>query len=222
MTTDGEHDFVIRLQSDLCVVVLLFDDDDVQFSSPLFCITFSQIRGVEIGIVVLVLMVWAGAIGLFFNRWGKIRMLLPYQPDYKQDQLKVPGAAACPPGQCNGHQHQVTLFIFIMAANFLNMPKKKIWTETRNIRFPREENFLEGKSNLLPIINLLQNSAVLFLFSLSFSFFVENFTKTKNFSHFHTSFFFRRTLFSCYTIYFNILWVFSFTCQVQTDPILLL
>jgi hypothetical protein len=66
-----------------------------------------QIRGVEIGIVVLVLMVWAGAIGLFFNRWGKIRMLLPYQPDYKQDQLKVPGTTNCPPGQCNGHQHQV-------------------------------------------------------------------------------------------------------------------
>lgn len=48
-----------------------------------------QIRGVEIGIVVLVLIVWIGAIALFFNRWGKIRMLLPYQPDYKQEQLKV-------------------------------------------------------------------------------------------------------------------------------------
>uniref|UniRef100_T1GZ16 Fibronectin type III domain-containing protein n=1 Tax=Megaselia scalaris TaxID=36166 RepID=T1GZ16_MEGSC len=35
-------------------------------------------------------MVWAGAIALFFNRWGKIRMLLPYQPDYKHEQLKVP------------------------------------------------------------------------------------------------------------------------------------
>lgn len=35
-------------------------------------------------------MVWVGAIALFFNRWGKIRMLLPYQPDYKE-QLKVPG-----------------------------------------------------------------------------------------------------------------------------------
>lgn len=43
----------------------------------------------EIGIVVLVLLVWVGAIALFFNRWGKIRMLLPYQPDYKQEQLKV-------------------------------------------------------------------------------------------------------------------------------------
>ncbi|XP_072949068.1 uncharacterized protein [Epargyreus clarus] len=51
--------------------------------------TFPTIRGVEIAIVVLVLMVWIGAIALFFNRWGKIRMLLPYQPDYKQEQLKL-------------------------------------------------------------------------------------------------------------------------------------
>ncbi|XP_061715740.1 fibronectin type III domain-containing protein 5 isoform X1 [Cydia pomonella] len=66
--------------------------------------TFPTIRGVEIGIVVLVLLVWIGAIALFFNRWGKIRMLLPYQPDYKQEQLKVPGssalAAAAAGGQC--------------------------------------------------------------------------------------------------------------------------
>lgn len=54
---------------------------------------YVQVRGVEVGIVLLVLVVWAGAIALFFNRWGKIRMLLPYQPDYKE-QLKVPG----PPG----------------------------------------------------------------------------------------------------------------------------
>ncbi|XP_058178101.1 uncharacterized protein LOC131294073 [Anopheles ziemanni] len=65
------------------------------------------IRGVEIGIVVLVLIVWAGAIALFFNRWGKIRMLLPYQPDYKQEQLKVPGTGVCANGTCNGqHSHQ--------------------------------------------------------------------------------------------------------------------
>uniref|UniRef100_A0A182TKE7 Fibronectin type III domain-containing protein n=1 Tax=Anopheles melas TaxID=34690 RepID=A0A182TKE7_9DIPT len=66
------------------------------------------IRGVEIGIVVLVLIVWAGAIALFFNRWGKIRMLLPYQPDYKQEQLKVPGTGVCANGTCNGqHSHQL-------------------------------------------------------------------------------------------------------------------
>jgi Domain of unknown function (DUF4808) len=44
-----------------------------------------------------------------FHRWGKIRMLLPYQPDYKQDQLKVPGTGVCAAGTCNGqHSHQVT------------------------------------------------------------------------------------------------------------------
>lgn len=63
-----------------------------------------QIRGVEVGIVVLVLMVWAGAIALFFNRWGKIRMLLPYQPDYKE-QLKVPGTGVCTAPNATFTQH---------------------------------------------------------------------------------------------------------------------
>lgn len=58
---------------------------------------FFQVRGIEITIVVLVLMVWIGAIIMFFNRWGKIRMLIPYQPDYKDTQLKVPGTGACNP-----------------------------------------------------------------------------------------------------------------------------
>ncbi|XP_066995723.1 fibronectin type III domain-containing protein 5 isoform X2 [Anabrus simplex] len=63
---------------------------------------YLQVRGVEVGIVLLVLVVWIGAIALFFNRWGKIRMLLPYQPDYKE-QLKVPGSAAGP--VCQGQAH---------------------------------------------------------------------------------------------------------------------
>ncbi|PSN43574.1 hypothetical protein C0J52_16719 [Blattella germanica] len=66
-----------------------------------------QVRGVEVGIVLLVLVVWIAAIALFFNRWGKIRMLLPYQPDYKE-QLKVPGTGACTAasgGSCPGQQH---------------------------------------------------------------------------------------------------------------------
>ncbi|GLH14066.1 uncharacterized protein GBIM_18496 [Gryllus bimaculatus] len=59
----------------------------------------------QVGIVLLVLVVWVAAIALFFNRWGKIRMLLPYQPDYKE-QLKVPGSAATSGGvSCTG-QHQ--------------------------------------------------------------------------------------------------------------------
>ena len=66
-----------------------------------------QVRGVEVGIVLLVLVVWIAAIALFFNRWGKIRMLLPYQPDYKE-QLKVPGSGVCAVaagGPCPGQQH---------------------------------------------------------------------------------------------------------------------
>ncbi|XP_011335576.1 uncharacterized protein LOC105278287 isoform X2 [Ooceraea biroi] len=65
---------------------------------------YIQIRGVEVGIVVLVLIVWAGAIALFFNRWGKIRMLLPYQPDYKE-QLKVPGTGVCTAANSAYTQH---------------------------------------------------------------------------------------------------------------------
>ncbi|KAK6618356.1 hypothetical protein RUM44_002808 [Polyplax serrata] len=57
--------------------------------------TSTTVRGVEIGLVLLALVVWIIAIALFFHRWGKIRMLLPYQPDYKtQQSLKVPGTAA--------------------------------------------------------------------------------------------------------------------------------
>ncbi|XP_046389715.1 uncharacterized protein LOC124158599 isoform X2 [Ischnura elegans] len=65
-----------------------------------------QVRGIEVCIVLLVLAVWAGAIALFFNRWGKIRMLLPYQPDYKE-QMKAAAAAAAAgpvPGAVPGGQ----------------------------------------------------------------------------------------------------------------------
>lgn len=30
------------------------------------------------------LILWVAAIALFFNRWGKIRMLEPYQPKFQQ------------------------------------------------------------------------------------------------------------------------------------------
>ncbi|KAK0073936.1 hypothetical protein PV325_008980 [Microctonus aethiopoides] len=78
---------------------------------------YIQVRGVEVGIVVMVLIVWAGAIALFFNRWGKIRMLLPYQPDYKE-QLKVPGTGACAATTttCTQHssQHACSQVIILM------------------------------------------------------------------------------------------------------------
>jgi len=49
------------------------------------------IRGEEIGIIVGVILLWVGAIALFFNRWGKIRMLEPYQPKFcEEHRLSCP------------------------------------------------------------------------------------------------------------------------------------
>lgn len=42
------------------------------------------VRTEEVCIVMAVLLLWIGAIALFFNRWGKIRMLEPYQPKFQQ------------------------------------------------------------------------------------------------------------------------------------------
>lgn len=44
------------------------------------------VRAEEALIVVFVLVLWVAAIALFFNRWGKIRMLEPYQPKFQQQQ----------------------------------------------------------------------------------------------------------------------------------------
>ncbi|KAK7871484.1 hypothetical protein R5R35_010205 [Gryllus longicercus] len=48
-------------------------------------------------IVALVLVLWVAAIALFFNRWGKIRMLEPYQPKYE-----APHRGSCPLVDCAG------------------------------------------------------------------------------------------------------------------------
>ncbi|XP_065173372.1 uncharacterized protein [Atheta coriaria] len=83
---------------------------------------------VEIGIVLIVLLVWVAAIALFFNRWGKIRMLLPYQPDYKQDQLKVPGTAACAAAvaagnTCNHHSGEICTQILTPSTTRRSRPR---------------------------------------------------------------------------------------------------
>lgn len=38
-------------------------------------------------IVVLVIIAWLGCIFVFFNKWGKIRMLEPYQPQYQKESF---------------------------------------------------------------------------------------------------------------------------------------
>ncbi|XP_076059198.1 uncharacterized protein LOC143035896 [Oratosquilla oratoria] len=56
-----------------------------------------QVKAEEIGIVLLVLAMWMFAIALFFNRWGKIRMLEPYQEPYKeQANAQLGHRSSCP------------------------------------------------------------------------------------------------------------------------------
>ncbi|CAG9819205.1 unnamed protein product [Phaedon cochleariae] len=58
------------------------------------------VRVEEILLVALVLVIWVAAIALFFNRWGKIRMLEPYQPKFCQQPHRpsCPLAPLSPPG----------------------------------------------------------------------------------------------------------------------------
>lgn len=44
----------------------------------------------EVLIVLIVLLMWVGAIALFFHRWGKIRMLEPYQPKFQAHRPSCP------------------------------------------------------------------------------------------------------------------------------------
>ncbi|XP_059091327.1 uncharacterized protein LOC131886891 isoform X2 [Tigriopus californicus] len=44
----------------------------------------------ELGIVTFVLVLWMGAIVLFVHRWGKIRMLIPHQPQYVLEKEDPP------------------------------------------------------------------------------------------------------------------------------------
>jgi len=55
------------------------------------------VRAEEALIVLLVLVLWIAAIALFFNRWGKIRMLEPYQPKFQQQHR-----SSCPMVDMNG------------------------------------------------------------------------------------------------------------------------
>ncbi|ENN74982.1 hypothetical protein YQE_08439, partial [Dendroctonus ponderosae] len=52
------------------------------------------VRVEEAVLVALVLLLWGGAIALFFKSWGKIRMLEPYQPKFHQQ----PHRPSCPLG----------------------------------------------------------------------------------------------------------------------------
>lgn len=64
--------------------IVLFDTDAPRNdSSRPVLVGRVSVRPEEAGIVIAVLALWIFVIALFFNKWGKIRMLEPYQPQYK-------------------------------------------------------------------------------------------------------------------------------------------
>ena len=43
----------------------------------------------QIAILLFVLLLWAGAISLFYHQWGKIRGIDDYQPDYVHANMTI-------------------------------------------------------------------------------------------------------------------------------------
>ena len=94
-------------------------DSDANPSPPYPSVTEGEIttssglnvRAEEVGLVLLVLLLWAGAVALFFNRWGKIRMLEPYQPkfiDAPRGSLAMAANTAGPPLVVSSAPHRLS------------------------------------------------------------------------------------------------------------------
>ena len=49
----------------------------------------TKVQAEEVGIVLVVLLLWAAAIALFINRWGKIRQMEPYHPYVEETEAPV-------------------------------------------------------------------------------------------------------------------------------------
>ena len=43
----------------------------------------------QVAILLFVLLLWAGAISLFYHQWGKIRGIDDYQPDYVHANMTI-------------------------------------------------------------------------------------------------------------------------------------
>jgi hypothetical protein len=59
------------------------------------------VRAEELGIVLVVLSLWAAAIALFINRWGKIRLMEPYHPYVEPEDPQSPPLPAANPASMN-------------------------------------------------------------------------------------------------------------------------
>lgn len=65
------------------------------------------IRTEEAFIVICVMILWVAAIALFFNRWGKIRMLEPYQPKFHEEEHR-PSCPMVELASASGMGHSIT------------------------------------------------------------------------------------------------------------------
>ncbi|KAL4131184.1 hypothetical protein QTP88_008526 [Uroleucon formosanum] len=65
------------------------------------------IRTEEAFIVICVMILWVAAIALFFNRWGKIRMLEPYQPKFHEEEHR-PSCPMVELAGASGIGHSIT------------------------------------------------------------------------------------------------------------------
>lgn len=69
------------------------------------------VRAEELGIVLVVLSLWAAAIALFINRWGKIRLMEPYHPyietEATPNAAQVQNNGVLASGQRASFSHQV-------------------------------------------------------------------------------------------------------------------
>lgn len=88
------------------------------------------VRAEELGIVLVVLSLWAAAIALFINRWGKIRLMEPYHPYIEtQDTPPLNANAQLPRTSvshqvinCPFHQYVHSLVCVLQGRNSLLIP----------------------------------------------------------------------------------------------------
>lgn len=71
------------------------------------------IRTEEAFIVICVMILWVAAIALFFNRWGKIRMLEPYQPKFHEEEHR-PSCPMVELAGASGIGHSITAGVSIL------------------------------------------------------------------------------------------------------------
>lgn len=102
------------------------------------------VRVEEVLLVALVLVIWVAAIALFFNRWGKIRMLEPYQPKFCQQPHRpsCPLAPLSPPATAN----QARMSFSKYNVNALTDPMSVLPSPI--IRRPRQNSVFVGSSTV--------------------------------------------------------------------------